>query len=290
MMPLEDLKVLLGHDAPDLLASLRPGASQSALAGLMDAVGPLPADLRQAWMLHDGQSTEDGFLGGYGWSSVGQSMSDWAQLCAHEPTWRHGWLPIAGRDANYYCVVITPDSDWSTGTVLSFDHDGSSVRRIASSFAEWLERIRREFSAGETGYSHGLGISDLWTAESRSGAPGVVAASLDIEPEEAEEILDVLAMAALDLLEDGEEVVWPGLGRLQVDADGARFLPTSAGSEAWIDVSADAFGLDAEEARAAAKLAGEWCRRRLTDLGKASLPRFARLQLADDGIVVCCSD
>src|SRR5205085_1061202 len=64
----ERIEAWLGENAPKALADLRPPASPQALAELEARLGmPVPADLREWLLIHDGQPPDSlvGLLGGW---------------------------------------------------------------------------------------------------------------------------------------------------------------------------------------------------------------------------------
>ncbi len=89
---MSDLWARLEHQlalkAPDLLARLRPGASESAIFAYEQAVGhQLPADVRQAYLRHDGcdyvvsdctnSHQSLGLFGRYQWRPLESSLEAW---------------------------------------------------------------------------------------------------------------------------------------------------------------------------------------------------------------------
>jgi cell wall assembly regulator SMI1 len=107
MKPLFDrIHVWLAAHAPAVLADLRPPATQQQLRAAERAMNlTLPADVRAAYLIHDGQATgDDGdfrpFLYGSEWLCLKRMVEEWKigrDLLAGDkryPYWKPHWIPL----------------------------------------------------------------------------------------------------------------------------------------------------------------------------------------------------
>ncbi|APR85368.1 Hypothetical protein A7982_10717 [Minicystis rosea] len=117
---------------------LPAGASVEALAAAEETLGtPLPADLRSFLALHDGAGEDECFRGGrlYG---IAEAVEKRAFLLgvAGAP-FDATWLPVTDDGAgNHACVVLKGKE---AGSVMDFDHETGRGRRLAKSFAAFLQ-------------------------------------------------------------------------------------------------------------------------------------------------------
>jgi cell wall assembly regulator SMI1 len=154
---------------PAIKVSLK-GASEPKLDKLEAALGVrLPADFRTSYLLHDGQKDgadglfPEGFAdldSEYALLSVSEiwnEWSTWTQMTqqgefAHNTAnpddgiradwWNPGWVPVAangGGDSLF--IDLAPADGGTSGQVILMRHDHAGRQRVASSFAELLDRL-----------------------------------------------------------------------------------------------------------------------------------------------------
>jgi cell wall assembly regulator SMI1 len=171
------IEAWLAANAPAVLPSLLPGASEDKIARLETTLGAqLPADFRESLRRHEGQ-TEDIESGLFPHSNSLGPAPAWrlmdfayverrwremnelaksgefagckARLTSGEETevWPAGWIPIADDGGgDFACLDL---SSAGAGRVVQFCHD-SSVRRVfAPSFGAWLATLAADLEAGK---------------------------------------------------------------------------------------------------------------------------------------------
>jgi cell wall assembly regulator SMI1 len=165
------IHVWLADNAPEVLASLRPGATETAIRAAEVAMGvTLPEDVRAAYRIHDGQvGPAPDFLYGYGWSRLEEVVDTWrwlAQLmrdagaapartrkgdATRGDYWHRAWVPLATReDGGLFCLDLDPGPAGDAGQVIYWWRDMPSPRRVAAgSFRDWLEDFAGELEDGE---------------------------------------------------------------------------------------------------------------------------------------------
>lgn len=120
---------------------LPKGLSEKAIARDEKALmAPLPEDLRAFYALHDGGGEDECFEGArlFGLHEAVEKRA-WlleVQGAPFDPT----WLPITDDGAgNHACVVL---SGKNAGAVFDFDHESGCGRKLAKSFASFLQSAR----------------------------------------------------------------------------------------------------------------------------------------------------
>ena len=149
------LHVWLAAHAPAVLADLRPGAAQADLRAAERAMKlRLPADVRAAYLIHDGQATDlDGafrpFLYGSEWLRLERMVEEWhighdlRSQDGRYPYWRPHWVPLTfdGVGLVHYDVERDRVLDaWHP------DHEGWSG--LCTGFGPFLEEFVEELEAG----------------------------------------------------------------------------------------------------------------------------------------------
>jgi cell wall assembly regulator SMI1 len=174
------IHVWLAANAPAVLASLRPGASEEAIRAAERAMGvTLPDDVKAAYRIHDGQGGADGrlsmppgFLYGYEWHTLEELVLRWTTLSRSVeyaiptgwwPTtdgivraeWHHpAWIPLAGSPhGDHDCADLAPDDHGEVGQIIDWRRHKSERLIQARSFTRWLERFADELEAGRWVYS-----------------------------------------------------------------------------------------------------------------------------------------
>ncbi len=184
------IETWLGEHAPAILDTLRPGVSAKSIDKLERTIGqPLPADVRESYLIHDGQDPwieEDDYIPGVFFglrplSLLGDEGIEWCWLnrTASNPedfdetdsevrktfqshpvgairhAWmRPGWIPLywdCGR--NFLGVDLDPGPTGTVGQIIPFGRDfgtGTEDKYVlAPSWAHFLEDIADELEAGQ---------------------------------------------------------------------------------------------------------------------------------------------
>jgi cell wall assembly regulator SMI1 len=186
----DDIKAWLASRAPPLRKSLRPGASEAAIARLQARLGvALPGDFLESARLHDGQKSSaehglfpmtDDVLGpmpscrllpvteiAREWSMM-KELHDQGEFAGRKSApqrgvrddwWNTGWVPIADNGGgDYYCLDLAPARGGVAGQVIAFFHDMNDRPRVARSFAAWLRELADGLKAGKYLLSEEEGI------------------------------------------------------------------------------------------------------------------------------------
>src|SRR5262245_24778912 len=167
------IHVWLRAHAPEVLQSLRPGASEAQLRAAEQAMGvTLPDDVRACYAVHDGQGTgpygsSPGFLYGWEWCSLGRMVEEWRCWKGlldtgtfddnvgdpHglvRPVWWHpGWIPLTCSGAgDNQCLDLAPATGGRVGQVIEMWHDDAHRAVLARSFAAWVAAFADELEDG----------------------------------------------------------------------------------------------------------------------------------------------
>jgi cell wall assembly regulator SMI1 len=164
------LHAWLSANAPEVLASLRPGATEEAIrAAEAFTCVALPDSVRAAYRIHDGQEYGQDLLYGRRWLPLADVVGSWRAMKArvddgsfpladHVPPdeatradyWHPAWIPLASNDAGgLLCLDLDPAPSGTAGQILYWWHDMGSPRSLAaSSFADWLEELVDELEEG----------------------------------------------------------------------------------------------------------------------------------------------
>ncbi len=174
---------MVAHDAPLLAENLAGGASPEAIARAEAQLGaPLPDDLRQLWLLHDGQEEwGNGFVESHDLLSLAQALDERSTLHAGlafaraNASWwaRSGgtdeelasdhWIPFAGRDSDLLAVHGV------SGRVFACPHD-DNFEVIADSFVAWLDAYAARVEADDYVVEEGFGDYYLATRDREAEA------------------------------------------------------------------------------------------------------------------------
>jgi cell wall assembly regulator SMI1 len=117
---------------------LPAGANEETLAAAEKALGmPLPGDVRSFYALHDGAGEDECFRGCrlYGIEEAVEKRK-WLLGIEGAP-FDSTWLPVTDDGAgNHACVVLEGKN---AGSVMDFDHETGCGRRLAKSFAAYVQ-------------------------------------------------------------------------------------------------------------------------------------------------------
>jgi cell wall assembly regulator SMI1 len=171
------IHVWLKDNAPVVLASLRPGASEKAIRAAEREMGVrLPDDVRACYRIHDGADLHS-FLYGWEWLGLEGMLIVWRmfnqQFEAGEfdglrteaedggvrPEWWYpAWIPITADPRGYYmCLDLAPEPGGDIGQILYWYPDTSDRTTASPGFTLWLEDFVYELEEGEWGYSEEWG-------------------------------------------------------------------------------------------------------------------------------------
>ena len=167
------IHVWLAANAPEVLASLRPGATDEQIRAAEREMGvTLPEDVKACYRIHDGQgnvrySWPPGFLYGFEWYSLESIVFQWRQMkdfidggipddWRKEPVgpvrddWYHlAWIPLTGSvSGDYYCSDLSPMPGGNIGQIIPWWHNAVCCSVQAPTFTQWLERVADELEAG----------------------------------------------------------------------------------------------------------------------------------------------
>jgi cell wall assembly regulator SMI1 len=171
MKPLFDcLHVWLAANAPEVFASLRPGASDRAIRAAEKEMGvTFPDDVRAAYRIHDGQDFGHDLLSGRRWGSLADVVDTWRSMkrlvegeksapsrvdrgeATRGDYWHPAWIPLAWSDGpGLMCLDLDPAPDGTVGQIIYWWHDMPSPRSVAArNFAQWLQDFACELEQGE---------------------------------------------------------------------------------------------------------------------------------------------
>jgi cell wall assembly regulator SMI1 len=170
------IHVWLAANAPAVLASLRPGATEEQLRAAERELGvTLPEDVKACYRIHDGQELSQkpphwapGFIDGVEWHSLTAMAADWNSCNdlvldgtfarwrsrprgpIRDDWWHPAWIPLT-TDHTYstYCLDLAPAAGGDVGQVIFWQKDDPGRAVKARSFAEWFSRFASELEAGE---------------------------------------------------------------------------------------------------------------------------------------------
>ncbi len=162
------IEAWLRAHAPDYLADLQPGASDTAIARAEKSFGAtLPDSVRASYRIHDGAR------GGMGplippWRllSLDNSVKRWKQLSQEhgsaqddytEPEagiqagwWRKGWIPVASNSSgDFLCVDLEPAPGGKRGQIILYWHADVRRGKLADDFESWLRQFADELEKGK---------------------------------------------------------------------------------------------------------------------------------------------
>jgi cell wall assembly regulator SMI1 len=160
-------------NAPELLETFQPGASEAEIADLERHVGlELPDDFRTFLKLCNGQiqDPQAGFYSG-DLMSVTDIKSTWSMMQGlikkgtfkdstsypgkgvNAAWWNPAWVPfISWTTGDNTCIDLDPAKGGTRGQVIIFWHDQGDRNIKQASFTEWLEVLLADIECGEIVY------------------------------------------------------------------------------------------------------------------------------------------
>jgi hypothetical protein len=157
----ERIRIWLTANAPELAASLRPGASPERIAAAEAELGfALPPGVRQLLATHDGNDDELGVLGHRYLFNLRLAVMEqdgvrmfvgfvrdnpgcWAEAGVTEAeVTSDRWVGVAGRDSDYLAVSI------ESGRVFDAWKDSPALELAAPSLEVYLEEFARSLELG----------------------------------------------------------------------------------------------------------------------------------------------
>ena len=164
------LKLWLQENAPELLATLQPGATKPQIAALEQHLGAsLPDDYRAFLQLSNGQPADprrrfyDGEL--LSTATVKEEWDVWKELLdagdfddyqsePHEGVkddwWNPRWIPFThDGGGNHLCLDLDPAKGGKTGQVITMWHDSMERELVFPDFTAWLENLVDGLESGQ---------------------------------------------------------------------------------------------------------------------------------------------
>ncbi|KGF73841.1 hypothetical protein DO97_10665 [Neosynechococcus sphagnicola sy1] len=170
----------LAANAPQLLDTLQPGASETQIKAVEAVLGiQFPKEVRASYRIHNGQSAYDyGLLDGHELLSLERIQEEWkiwkdlldggdfngeksdADPGIRSDWWNAQWIPLTYDGAgNHDCLDLNPGEGGNRGQIIEMWHDAPERVIVASSFREWLEQYATGLESGEFIFSEeGNGI------------------------------------------------------------------------------------------------------------------------------------
>ncbi len=164
------LKTWLEQNAPELLETLQPAASEKKIAALEQHLGVrLPEDYRAFLALTDGQKEyaefnfHDGEL--LSTKSIKTQWNIWKELLddgtfedsTSQPQlgirgdwWNARWIPFThDGGGNHLCLDLDPAKGGAVGQIISMEHDNGERLIMFNNFSHWLEQLLEDLQSGE---------------------------------------------------------------------------------------------------------------------------------------------
>jgi len=170
------IEVWLEINAPEMLRSLRPGATLDAIRAAEATLDvTFPDDLVASYLVHDGQEPlSDALMGDWDVLSLKNVVAQWEMMRELPPDddprdadnltdpvrhdwWNPRWVPVSydgGGDLR--CVDLDPAPSGIVGQVITFWHTVEDRDVVARNFREWLNAFaddleRDRYTVGEEG-------------------------------------------------------------------------------------------------------------------------------------------
>jgi len=160
----------LRANAPQVLASLRPGATDEQIAETEKLLGvAFPKPVRESYRIHDGQAPHSryGLIDGWEFLSLERIKEEWGcwmglldadDLAGRETEtqagvrpgwWNPGWIPlIYGGTGDTHCLDLDPAPGGDLGQIITMWHDSPERHILAPSFSAWLGQLANALEAG----------------------------------------------------------------------------------------------------------------------------------------------
>ena len=170
----DTIETQLKQNAPSVLTTLNPPASDSEIAAVAATLGhPLPDDLAESLGIHNGQNdstrlqllTECGVL-----LSTARMMEVWRMITEIDDDlkctvpnrsgvewWNRDYLPLTDFEGDHVCVNLAPGK---FGEVLWHVHDSGIQHDVFPSYSDWLRDVATVFLTKR--YAIDGGLIDFW--------------------------------------------------------------------------------------------------------------------------------
>lgn len=169
------IEAWLEENAPDLLADLRPGASDADIKKAERALScKLPADMADSYRVHDGKRGAVGRLFDQ-WElmQLAHVVKSWKTLkgVADEGTfekaaeafmgtsvapqikpewWNPKWIPVASNSSgDFLCVDLDPARGGKSGQIISYFHTDAKRELVAKDFKSFLSGFAKDLESGK---------------------------------------------------------------------------------------------------------------------------------------------
>lgn len=166
-------------NAPQVLDTLQPGASDAQIAELESALAiQLPDDVRASYRIHNGQATyKYGLINGREFLSLERIRDEWqvwkelldsgtfqteeGQDQGSDPDpgirnlwWSDKWIPLTyDGGGNHDCLDLYPADGGTVGQIITMWHDDDERKLVAPSFRAWLKQYAEGLAAGQFAFS-----------------------------------------------------------------------------------------------------------------------------------------
>jgi cell wall assembly regulator SMI1 len=172
------IEVWLAANAPEVLHTLQPGASDEEIASTEAFVCvTFPEDVKDSYRTHNGQVPESERLMGYWellsldrirfeWSCWKELLEDGAfegrKSAPNGPIaddwWNPKWVPLTWDGCgNNQCLDMAPIQGGNIGQVITMLHDSTARTLVAPSFRIWLSEFANELESRQFIYSKEAG-------------------------------------------------------------------------------------------------------------------------------------
>jgi cell wall assembly regulator SMI1 len=194
------LREYLQREAPTVLASLNPPASEREIVAAQAALGmELPADLRASLLVHNGQHVEIPLIP-QEHGRRGEMMATWGELlplekiictsvremgfiadmAADPVSWHfefHGpvrrdrawkWIDVVDPGTGHRIAVdLNPAPSGAAGQVISVLGRPEAIWVLAPSYRVWFEQLVERFESGRYRFAehNGLTAVDVWNPD-----------------------------------------------------------------------------------------------------------------------------
>ncbi len=159
----------LEANAPDMLGSLLPGATDKQIRAAEAALGiDFPEDVKESYGIHNGQNDLGApLMGEWQLLSLKDMVRQWKimkklvasgtfaesqarPVGAVKADWYNlKWIPVAYNGAgDLRCVDLDPPSRGKAGQIVSFWHTDDKRERLAPSFQAWMKEFADDLEHG----------------------------------------------------------------------------------------------------------------------------------------------
>jgi cell wall assembly regulator SMI1 len=235
----------LSRGAPEVLRSLRKGATDAAIRKVEAAIGVrFPADLAASFRIHDGQRAEaPDMTDGFALLPLARVLAEWrtwqrldqsGEFRSRRPAtaghhrrvwWSPRWIPITSNGAgDSHCIDLAPGPNGKRGQVILMQHDSPKRPLIAGNMRAWLSdwatdleaSVERESApkrrAAATEKASTVSLEQLTQIVGRSVRDAKVRALLESQPLRAEKL--EFGERALTSASGGYDITHDGNGRI----------------------------------------------------------------------------